>query len=491
MTHHLLSDHEADFALRQIGALASPPAAGIASSRISVGLECLDRRMFLPEKIDAQLRALGATWARLQTGWSRCETVQGVYDFAWLDAVVDQVIAAGVTPWFNVGYGNRLYSPDAPHDSAVGQVPIYEGEEGIAAWTAFVGALAVHFRGRVRHFEIWNEPNIPEFWHPKHPSSGVEYTRLVALTAQAIRAEGGAGVQIAACCSGASPVFVGECLVAGIGAHIDIFSFHPYRPEQIPEMEFAWNVAEMRRLIAQHAPHVRLWQGECGAPAETAGHHDAGWMRLWDSSERSQAKWLVRRVLLDHYHDLELSSYFHLCDLMETPYIQSSGAVRPPVKLGLLNGKTYTPKLAYHAMQGLCTLLAGPLRGDPYHRCEIVPHDRHVRIAEPFSMGFRRAGVPLLSWHQACDTQDGPAPIRADVTLGFDCQAYGAPDGRARPVLVDPITRRIYAPTAWERREFRDRFRGWITLRDVPVLDYPLLLTDAAAVGVSTRYHCL
>ena len=26
---------------------------------------------------------------------------------------------------------------------------------------------------------------------------------------------------------------------------------------------------------------------------------------------------------------------------------------------------------------------------------------------------------------------------------------------------------------------------------DVPVLDYPLLLTDAAAVGVSTRYHCL
>lgn len=489
MTHHLLSDHETAFALRPLGELAVLDSTAITSSRISVGMECLDRRMYLPEKVIAPLRALGAKWARVQTGWSRCETVKGVYDFAWLDALVDQVIAAGVTPWFNVGYGNRLYSPDAPHDSAVGQVPIYEGEEGVAAWTGFVRALARHFRGRVRHFEIWNEPNFDCFWHPRHPPSGVEYARLVALTAPVIRAETGPEARIAACVAGPNLEFVEASLVAGIGREIDIYSFHPYRCEQIPEFEFGWNVSELRCLLARHAPHVRLWQGECGAPAETAGHHDAGWMRLWDSSERSQAKWLVRRVLLDHYHDLELSSYFHLCDLMETPYIQSAGTVRPPVKLGLLNGKTYTPKLAYHAMQGLCTLLAGDLLPDPFHRCEIAPHDPHARLAEPFSLGFRRAGVPLFAWHQACDTQDGAAPVRADVTIAFDARAYGHPDGLARPVLIDPVTRRIYAPTSWERPDRRDRFRSWLVLRDVPVLDYPLLLTDAGAVGQCVRYH--
>lgn len=489
MIHPLLSDHESSFALRPLGELACLPAAEIPASRLSVGMECLDRRMYLPEKVDAQLRALGAKWARLQTGWARCETVKGVYDFAWLDAVVDQVIAAGVRPWFNVGYGNRLYSPDAPHASAVGQVPIYDGEEGVAAWTAFVRALTRHFRGRVSHFEIWNEPNIPEFWHPKHKSSGVEYTRLVAMTSQVIRAEAGAGAQIAACCAGASADFVKACFEAGIGPHIDLFSFHPYRSEQLPEMEYGWNVMEMRRAIAKHAPHVRLWQGECGAPAQTTGHHD-NWMRLWDADERTQAKWLVRRLLLDHYHDLELSSYFHLCDLMETPYIQASGAVRPPVMLGLLNGKTYTPKLAYQAMQGLCTLLAGEVQGDPHHRCDFAVADGSA-LVEPFSMAFRRAGVPMLAWHQARDPQDGTAPVRADVTFAFESRGYGAADGLTKPVLIDPVTRRVYALTAWERHACRDQVRARITLRNVPVMDYPLLVTDAAAVGFGTGFHWL
>ena len=176
-----------EYGLTPIGTLNTKPSRDIIDSRIGIGMECLDRRMYLPEKTYGHLAALGAKWARLQTGWSRCETTEGVYDFAWLDDVVDKVIAAGVRPWFNVGYGNKLYSPDAPHESAVGQVPLYDGERGVNGWKNFLHALASHFKDRIEYWEIWNEPNISSFWHPKHKSSPVEYAKLVSISAEAIR----------------------------------------------------------------------------------------------------------------------------------------------------------------------------------------------------------------------------------------------------------------------------------------------------------------
>ena len=105
-----------------IGKLAVHNANDIAVSRFSVGFETLDRKMFTPSKCYKPLADLGVKRARLQTGWNRCETVKGEYDFSWLDESVDALLALGVQPWFNVGYGNKLYMPGAP-DAAVGHIP--------------------------------------------------------------------------------------------------------------------------------------------------------------------------------------------------------------------------------------------------------------------------------------------------------------------------------------------------------------------------------
>jgi hypothetical protein len=42
----------------------------------------------------------------LQCGWAKCEQKPGVYDFAWLDEVVNDALAQGVQPWLEVSYGN-------------------------------------------------------------------------------------------------------------------------------------------------------------------------------------------------------------------------------------------------------------------------------------------------------------------------------------------------------------------------------------------------
>ena len=96
----------------------------IASSPVSVGFECLDREMFDPEKCYAPLGESGVKLARMQTGWNRCEKFKGVYDFAWLDDIVDNLAANGVESWFNVTFGNAIYMPDAPTPAAVGCMPL-------------------------------------------------------------------------------------------------------------------------------------------------------------------------------------------------------------------------------------------------------------------------------------------------------------------------------------------------------------------------------
>ena len=63
--------------------------AGGRSEFLGLGFEKLDRDVFDPEKAYPFLPATGVSWIRLQSGWQRTEREKGVYDFAWLDAIVD------------------------------------------------------------------------------------------------------------------------------------------------------------------------------------------------------------------------------------------------------------------------------------------------------------------------------------------------------------------------------------------------------------------
>jgi hypothetical protein len=159
----------AAFALQPLGKLAPRTSRAIKASRLSLGFETLDRRMFEPEKTYAHVAELGVKWARCQTGWARTETKKGEFDFAWLDGVADSLAKVGVQPWFSLSYGNKLYTPGAPNEYAIGWIPL-NSDEARQAWVNYAGKIAERFHGRVKHWEIWNEPNIPNFWQGASPT---------------------------------------------------------------------------------------------------------------------------------------------------------------------------------------------------------------------------------------------------------------------------------------------------------------------------------
>ncbi len=84
----LLGFAHAQTAWKIVGQLKTRDAKDIQSSTWSIGGETLDRDYTDYQSYKTYLGPLGAKRIRLQGGWSKCEKVKGVYDFAWLDAVI-------------------------------------------------------------------------------------------------------------------------------------------------------------------------------------------------------------------------------------------------------------------------------------------------------------------------------------------------------------------------------------------------------------------
>ena len=140
--------------LNKVGTVKAYNSSEIKNSRVGVGFEKLDRNAFDPEKSYDKVAALGVKWARIQSGWERTEQTKGVYDFSWLDTIVDNLLKRDLIPWINVSYGNPLYTEKAKEVFGSVGCPPVASEEELTAWGNYVYALVDHFKGRVEYFEI-------------------------------------------------------------------------------------------------------------------------------------------------------------------------------------------------------------------------------------------------------------------------------------------------------------------------------------------------
>lgn len=450
-----------------IGRITPRTGASIAASPLSLGFETLDRKMFDPQRAYPHVAKLGVKWARVQTGWARTERTKGEYNFGWLDEVVDSLLKMGVQPWFNLGYGNTLYTPGAPHETAVGYVP-FNSPEARAAWIAYTQRIAEHFRGRVRHYEIWNEPNGAGFWRPNAPDPA-GYAQLVKITAPEVRKRVPNAVIIGCALAGLGDQFdyLKAALDAGLADFIDKLSYHPY--QAIPEANYDSQMQVLRALVSSYKNGIGLWQGENGAASVKGG---TGNLDL-DGAEAAQAKWIVRRVVSDLKAGVELTSVFHTVDLVN--YIWSDGPSGTTQHMGLLR-EDYTPKPAYYAYQTLCALLDSESK--PADLLVMfrkpVPPGRKARTGGGDVLGvcsapFVRKGAPLVAFWQPADLRLPYVPAEVSVHLWTGRLAQ-----LKNPVLIDPMTGSVHKP------ERSGQVGGYWRLSSVPLLDYPLFIADAS-----------
>ncbi len=476
--------------LGKIGELAIPCSKDVPeTSTASIGFEGLDRKLFDPKpEVYARLGACGVKRARVQTMWSRCETEKGVYDFSVLDEIVDGLLAQGIRPWFSVSFGNTLYMTGCYTKAAVGCMPLYYGEECRRAWLAYVRELARRYKGKVREWEIWNESNIPQFWQPRLPNAA-DYIELVKLTGGVIREEI-PDAKIGGCTSSSGiREWEKEFFEKGGAKHIDFWCGHAYGrlPERYrgvqrvttkgEEPDFVREMKWVRKFIDDHGgKHVAMWQGESGYPSWFPESHwlfEKGVCKMGWQSQANQAKWLLRRWLVDRRAGFAVSSFYQACDIVRH-YSMSSTTQTHPAEHGILNGWTIEPKMSYFAMGHYNALFATATADDSVGVTVTPTADAGVKTV---AAAFRKDGRAVFVYYVPVDygeTYVGKAYApRTDAKL-----TVPAADAPKDPVLVDLLRGGVYAVQNVEKGD------ATVTYTSLPLVDYPLALLDRAAVAL-------
>lgn len=108
-----------------------------------------------PAKLD-RVAAAGLSWIRIDMDWVHIETpAKGRFHWGPIDRAVNEAHRRGLrvlatiayTPAWANGGQDRAVPPSNPQD-----------------WADFVGVCVRRYRNTVKHWGLWNEANLPQFW---------------------------------------------------------------------------------------------------------------------------------------------------------------------------------------------------------------------------------------------------------------------------------------------------------------------------------------
>jgi hypothetical protein len=141
--------------------------------------------------------------------------------------------------------------------------------DDLPGWRAWILDLLQKTRGRVRHWEVWNEP--PNFSESKSPA---DYAKIV-VEAYRTAKEFDPTLQIGLAAQSVNLNFLAQALDAGAAGHFDYVTVHPY--EVLDHVERGWEpqfmsiVPTIRKLLADKSPtrrDVPVVITEVGQPVE-------------------------------------------------------------------------------------------------------------------------------------------------------------------------------------------------------------------------------
>src|ERR1041384_6425778 len=109
--------------------------------------------------------------------------------------------------------------------------------DALPEWKAYVADIIRKTKGRVRYWEVWNEP--PNFSQNKSPA---DYAKIVVAAHEAAKeADPNVGIGIAA--QSVNLNFLAQALDAGAAGHFDYVTVHPY--ENLDLVAQGWEAQSM------------------------------------------------------------------------------------------------------------------------------------------------------------------------------------------------------------------------------------------------------
>lgn len=200
-------------------------------------------------------------WTREEIQWHATEPAEGQFEWKFYDDVVDIAHDHGISVYGLLCYWSGWAAKDTP--------------QGVDQYCRWVRQVVRHYKGKIKHWEIWNEPNI-FFWSGPREL----YAEMLTKAYAAIKEEDPDAVVMGCSTAGIDTEFIKK--VMSWGGKFDALTIHPYRGI-MNDLGFIKELQDVRKLVDGR----EVWLTEIGFPSQLID----GW------SERNQAS-LCARVYL-------------------------------------------------------------------------------------------------------------------------------------------------------------------------------------------------
>ncbi len=217
------------------------------------------------------LSQCGVKWIRAWWGWGMCEQTKGKFDFAEYDRQFNTVAGAKmcIMPillrYYNAGYGFSEKSwagPTTPR--AIQECPSPAEMPEFGVWA---GKVAQHFAGKIKAYEIWNEPTMGT--SPNGVLTSQQYADMLNAATPAIRQNdpktkivGFAGVPLD---------YLEKTLKLGVAPRMDVVSEHSYSQIEMPEINLPKQTKSVRAILAEYG-NKPIWHTEQGVVGDGDGY---------------------------------------------------------------------------------------------------------------------------------------------------------------------------------------------------------------------------
>lgn len=281
------------------------------------------------ERVAQMAQDAGVKWSREPFDWSRIQPKEGVFEWGYYDAVMDCAKRNGISLYVLV------------HGWAEWTEPYTE--KSIEQYLVSLKALVNRYKGFVKHWEIWNEPNI-FFWQgPKEM-----YPELLKR-AYAVIKETDPDAQVL----GISTAGIGWDFIKMVlakNAPFDILTIHPYR-RILEDQKFIDELKKVFELVRMPDRTPRpVWITEMGWTTYTPHHTIRQGFR--PVTLREQAQLISREYLCALVSGIDpKTSWYNFRDSGEEPLDFEHG-------LGTIF-RDFRPKPSYIAYSTLTRILKG------------------------------------------------------------------------------------------------------------------------------------
>jgi hypothetical protein len=422
----------------------------------------------------------GVKWTRVNGDRFYMPAREGFYDWERMDKIINGLTDRKINIFITINKrakqaGNsRLLKSERVSDNVGESMQ----QSDLSEYLKAVEALVSRYKSTVKYWEIFNEPTVDQ----NYANTVVEASKVIKQIDPEAKVLGGSLAR-----NQFSQI---EFLINKAGSYMDVLTFHPYNesPEAIKHkwivsvngldndgyIESSLLFSQLQEKLGKEVNRIQLWDGEGGYPSS---EHTGSYKGRGPWGENIQAKWLLRRYLINFSLDIPVMIYFYLTEVY-SPENEKSNAK------GILASATGLPKKGYLALQHLTSIFDEGLNAtkEIQSEFEIIDEGGFTGIKGENSKQYLIKNSPYKN-------AKSPIPIEVVTLTGTKGEAvtYWLPWRMQEyirpakinvlvnnvnikdPVLVDLLSGVIYRV----KTEISEK---GLLIKDVPLTDYPMAI---------------